>query len=757
MNLFIVESPGKRATIQKYLDDIYGAQTFLVAATCGHFCGLPAMDGQAFADVVNPTTWDESWVIHKNDVYTSLKRLIDRAERVYVATDADREGEAIAWHVMRTFRLDERRTRRVRYIEITKASLKAAIDNPSPLNLNLVAAQRARQVLDYEFGMELSRPLWRFGCKSAGRVQSAAVRLIVDRENAIRAFRSQTYATITATFAGPIVASLHTSSPVPLPGEFIKNGDADVNDEEPADTDHVDESPSPSKYRLLRFADLTVANDLSTKTMMAPKVLADIAKTTSVRKPPAPFITSTLLQTASQVLRLHAKKVTSIAQALFESGLVTYIRTDSPALAEEAIAEIRAVLSDKHPHLLPKEPQRYAAKANAQGAHEAIRPTHMSESPAALAGLSREERAVYDLIWNQTLACQAKSAVLQKTTMTISIGGHPQLAFIARGTVVLEHGFLALQKTPPSTSLLPDLPRGHEFRGPAKYTMDQGATKPPARFTEAKLAKYLEKHGIGRPATYATVMSSIVDREYIEVTNEKTRELAPTPLGHTSDNLLRASFDTLTRSEFTAQIERSFDSIEAGKLTRQLFLTTFDTGLRKMLASSAQRLEAFAKEYPELDHDAVVQDDKPCRKCGGIRDLRHARLGRMAACRSCAHVDLVVPKERSKSACHLDAKHGLMAKLTAKGSSTPFYKCLACDYTSSTEAPPPPCPLCKAPTARRKNAAGEHFWGCTQFFKTGCRGVAQPPAETSKKPRARRTQRSKKPMRRRQKSIGVAK
>lgn len=755
MNLFLVESPGKRATIQKYLDEIYGPETFLVTATCGHFCGLPAMDGQAFSDVVNPTTWDETWVIHKQDVYTSLSRHLNRAERVYVATDADREGEAIAWHIMRVFRLDERRAIRVRYIEITKASLKAAIENPSPFNLNLVAAQRARQVLDYELGMELSRPLWRFGCKSAGRVQSAAVRLIVDRENAIRAFRSQSYATITATFPGPVVASLHTSSPTPLPGELVKNADAPNDDVAEANDEHLDEPKS--KFRLLRFADLTIASDISTRAMMAPKVLADVTKTSSVRKPPAPFITSTLLQTASQVLRLPAKKVTSIAQSLFEQGLVTYIRTDSPALADDAIQDIRNVLSAKHPHLLPKEPQRYAAKGNAQGAHEAIRPTRMTEPESSLAALAREERAVYDLIWSRTLACQAKSAVLQKTTMTISIGGFPHLAFIARGTVIVEHGFLALQKTPLSTSLLPDLIRGHEFRGPTSYTLDRGATTPPSRFTEATLAKYLETHGIGRPATYATVMSSIVDREYVEVTNEKARELAPTPLGYTSDSLLRASFDTLTRPDFTAQLERSFDKIEEGKLTRQLFLTTFDSGLRKMLASSALRLEAFAKEHPELDRDAIVQDDKPCRKCGGIRDLRLGRLGRMATCRSCAHVDLIEPKARSTSACHVDGKHGLMAKLTARGSTTPFYKCLVCDYTSSTEAPPPTCPLCNALTARRKNSAGEHFWGCTQFFKTGCRGVAQPPAETAKKPRVRRTQRSKKPTRRRQKASEAAK
>ena len=758
MNVFIVESPGKVKHIQGYLDALFGQGAFAVVATVGHFCGLPKMDGQAFSDVVNTTTWQEHWAVHKPDVVARLKARIDQADRVILATDADREGEAIAWHLTRMFRLDPRRVLRVRCTEITKAGLKAALANPVPLDERLVAAQRARQVLDYEFGMELSRPLWRFGCRSAGRVQSAAVRMIVDREHAIRSFRVQGFTTIEAAYDGGLKAQLHVSAPAPIAGELVRNvsenaGDSESNDHGNDDdgtvgggdiADDGEKALDAGGYRLLRLADPAVTASLARHLKEHKHTVSTVSERPSTRRPPPPFTTSQLLSTASTALKMAAKKTTALAQELFEKGLVTYIRTDSTTLSEEAIQDIRAALKEKAPNLLPAVPQTYSNKAHAQGAHEAIRPTKMSQPPEALASLSKDERALYDLIWQRTLVCQAADAQLVSTVVTISVEGLSGYALIARGMVIKSVGFMGLL---PKTVSNKDSPIPATERGQRLRLVDlkerAGQTKPPSRFTEARLTTHLERLGIGRPATYSAVMTSIVEREYV-VCDPKVRELSPTKLGELSDKLLRGSFDLLTRSDFTASIEKNFDRIAEGRLARETFLTTFDTGLRKMLALASHKLASFAQANPDLDRDAVVRDTKPCGKCGAPRNLVVGRLGRMARCsaEACGHVEVVEAKEHAKSPCHKDSAHGPMARLSTRrdGRVVPFFKCLTCSYTTSSETPPPPCPLCRAPTVQRQGPQGT-FWGCCRFRSDGCKGVAPEPQKAQ--PRKRQNRREK--------------
>lgn len=755
MHLFVVESPGKVSKLQTILDGLYGRGSFVVAATVGHFRGLPDMDGQSFGDVVDVNTFEERHVVHKTDVRTRLVGLAKRVDTVVLATDADREGEAIAWHVAQELRIDPKRARRVRFTEITAGAVKSALDAATGIDLALVDAQRSRQVLDYELGLELSRRLWRFGARSAGRVQSAAVRILVDRENAIQAFKAVAYVSVQATYVEGFEAVLKTPR-----AQTAVDGveDADVDDD--VDVDDAARSDEKAKAMTVRrFLDAREAKAAADVARTRAHAVEDVRRISQTRRPRPPFNTATLQAAAAAELGFDAKKTARVAQALFEKGLITYIRTDSTALAEEALAEIRSELQRRFPLLLPSQPQRYADKKGAQGAHEAIRPVHMQNAEAA--ALEGDELALYEAIWWRTLSCQASNASIDKTTVIVAVDGLGEDRFVAEAAVVVKPGFLAIEAARPigkrgAAPAFEALGLPHALvRGAALKVrnIDEkgGTTKPPKRFTEASLTTYLKKRGIGRPATYATTLSTIVERGYVERT--KGMQLRPTEHGCMADTLLRASFDSLTREEFTASCERNFDAIAEGKVARVAFLKKFHEGFSRLLLDSKAKLDAFGSAHAHLDREAIVVDTAKCPKCGGERHMRNSKNGRIAVCQVCKDVQLKEPKVLSKCACHRDAAHGKMARVSYEKNGKPahFFKCLTCSYSSPTEAPPPPCPLCAAPMRQLEGKSGA-FWGCSAYKETGCRGSApleeRPPGRAEparERPAARRKPRKRTP------------
>ncbi|MDP2341502.1 MAG: type IA DNA topoisomerase [Deltaproteobacteria bacterium] len=763
MDLLVVESPGKVKKLQAIVDRLYGAGAFAVAATVGHFRGLPKMAGQAFGDVVDLATFRERYVVQKPDILTRLAALVRRTRFVYLATDADREGEAIAWHLVQELKLEPARTRRVLFTEINERALREAIDRAGGIDGHLVDAQRARQVLDYLMGLELSRRLWRFGARSAGRVQSAAVRIVVDRDAAIRAFTPHPYVTLHAHYHGFDAVLAGTPRDGVDAVDAVDGIDAADEAHEPADANEAKRDSSQRRLVARRFLDRREAAAVAAVARVSRHEVETLETRPLTRRPPAPFTTATLQAAAAVELAFEANKTAQLAQRLFEQGLITYVRTDSTALAAEAVADIRAVLRQRFPHLLPPQPQVYADKRGAtansvQGAHEAIRPVDMNtrllrsavDAAADTAvDADADARELYELIWWRTLTCQASNARFDQTTLTIRVDGIENDRFIAVRRATVAPGFLALTRSVAGAGAAshgaPWAPTAAWGRRPAPHTRLQvdrieergGTTRPPPRFTEATLTLHLQTRGIGRPATYAPTLTTIVDRGYVRRADGK---LEATAHGVMADTLLRAGFDVLTRAEFTASCERSLDAIADGTLGRVAFLQRFHGDFSALLQAAGPQLEAFAAAHPALDRQAAVIHAHSCRQCGAQRLLRGGRNGRVAVCSNdaCGSTELVEAAVLSRSCCHRDPTHGKMARIAFYdgGKAASLFKCLTCGYTTKTQRPPPPCPLCRSPMRTLDGPRGP-FWGCSAFRTGGCRGSAPKAPRSGAAPRHR--------------------
>lgn len=750
--VFLVESPNKVAKIQGFLDELYGPHAWTVIASYGHWRGLPDMKGIAFAEAVDPTTWQERWAIHSEKVASRIGSALRNASRVLLASDADREGEAISWHVVDEFRL--RRAERATYTEVTKQGIQHAVEHPRPLDVSLVEAQRARAVLDYEIGLECSRRLWRFGAKSAGRVQSAALRIVVDRETAIRDFKAADFWTVQASYADGFTARVAT---------FERPADEELDEE-------GDGADARQRLRPKRFASREEADALVAAGRKARHTVEDVQTKPAPRKPPAPYKTSTLLADAAKRLKWKPERTSSVAQALFEKGAVTYIRTDSVSMSKEAVDDVRAFLAAHHPQALPTEPQRHVDGKAAQGAHEAIRPVHMADE-AVVAELDADQRLLYDLIKRRTMTSQAKSAQLERTTITVAPEGCAW-RLLATGTVVLDAGFLVLDAgaaDDDDAARLPKVARG-QVLGLEQLAATSGKTQPLPRFTVSSLITYLERKGIGRPSTLAGIFETLTDRDYID--DKKKDRLLPTELGALADRLMRVSFDALTQEKFTALTEASLDMIAAGQLRRVDFLAQFHAGLQKMLGAADGHIADYAKRHPELDRDAVVDHDVPCAKCSAKMLRRRGKFGHYAQCTSevcgtrvsleplktlkepcptcaaavveqpfvkdgkrakfyrctsCAWTSRFKPSPVSKWPCHVDAAHGLMLEMTRARddkSTYTFFKCRSCDLVAWSGPKSPPCPTCTAADMRLRDGAQGQFWSCSQWKATGCKGTA---------------------------------
>ena len=599
-NLVIVESPTKARTIGRFLGSGYVA-----IASMGHVRDLPKRKmGVEIDDGFRP----EYLVMDdKKKVVSEVAKESRQAETVYLATDPDREGEAISWHLMEAAKIPESKTRRVVFHEITRDAIERAFDDPGPLDRNLIDAQQARRILDRVVGYRLSPVLWRKVRRglSAGRVQSVALRLVVDREAEIDAFVAEEYWTIDANFAKRGGQGEHAIR--------FKAGLRSIQ----------------GQRGRIKIANGQRAGEIRADLEGAEYAVDSVRKTDSRSRPRAPFITSTLQQEAARKLRFNARRTMSVAQQLYEGidvgggegqvGLITYMRTDSTNVAASAVQEARSVIARKFGRrFMPKTPRSYTRKVKgAQEAHEAIRPTSLEREPAQLRQrLNRDQYRMYRLIWERMLASQMADALFDSTRVEVAAPGKSGAVYIfrANGRVLKFSGHLELYRegrddsqtdendeTPP----LPPLDKGDALDC-LGLAADQHFTKPPPRYTEATLIKQLEQAGIGRPSTYAPIMSTIMSRDY--VLKDQGR-FVPTKLGKAVVGLLTAHFPDIMDVGYTGEVEKYLDDISEGK--RQWELT-----LKELYDPFDASVERALKEAERVPRDQIDEEsDEVCEKC----------------------------------------------------------------------------------------------------------------------------------------------
>lgn len=578
MKLLIVESPSKAKTIEKYLGGEY-----TVRASVGHVRDLPKSN-KAAIDIENgfKPTYENS--VKKLAVLKELTMLSKKADQILLATDPDREGEAISWHLLEALHLEKSKvpTKRVAFNEITKEAVIAAIAKPREIDMNLVRAQEARRVLDRLVGYDLSGIIWkkvRYGL-SAGRVQSPALRIIMEREREIRAFIPVTYYTIVADFS-------HKKNKLSLSCEI---------------------EPSTEKE----------ADRIVGAAQKNPWKIVSVDQTEAKRSPKAPFTTSTLQQTASSRLGFAPKRTMSAAQKLYEKGLITYMRTDSTSISASALPEIISTIEKKFGKDFV-ETRVYKTKSkNAQEAHEAVRPTHATTMSV---GTSEDEKRLYSLIWARTIASQMKDAKILRTKVVANITGDTIPNFNCSGSVLLYPGWLVADPSARGDDTeLPQITMGDDIKL-VDIVSTEKQTEPPGRYSEAGLIKELEKRGIGRPSTYASIISTIEDRGYVEKIN---KALHPTDTGDVVSSFLEENFANYISDSFTAEMEDELDEIADGKRTYLKTLTDF---YKPFLAQ--------VKEKDKLDKATNMGEADPsivCPTCSKSMVIKLAKSGRFLSC-----------------------------------------------------------------------------------------------------------------------------
>lgn len=606
MNLLIVESPSKAKTIEKYL----GAG-WRVIASVGHVRDLVPENGS----VDTAHNFEMKWQIMAGKE-KQIKLIIDelkKADAVYLASDPDREGEAIAWHILDILKakkvLTGKKVYRVAFHEITKKAVLAAIENPREIDQNLVDAYMVRRALDYLIGFGISPLLWRRNLgKSAGRVQSVAVKLVVDREREIESFVPVEYWSLSAA-CNAHGANFNTSL-ISANGQKIEK--------------------------------MTIGNKAQMDAVMSHVGMPEIAATViaidkkkTSRRAAAPFTTSTLQQEAARKLYFSSKRTMSVAQKLYEHGLITYMRTDATNLSADAVNDIRAYIGRTYGDaFVPKSPNIYVTKSkNAQEAHEAIRPTHFDD---AMPNLSGDEEKLYNLIWKRTIACQMTNAEFDSIAADIENNAHSAI-FHAVGSTRTFDGFMRVytesrdDDADAAESKLPALSVGDAVMI-TELTPEQHFTQPPARYTEASLVKKLEELGIGRPSTYATIMSTIVDRGYVE--QDKQRRFHPTSGGWVIAAYLAKYFDELVDVNFTAKTEDTLDDVSNGKQEKVAALRAFWTPTESMIdgARGIKTTEIIDEINRVMHHHLFPDCNDKCPKCGGKLGIKLSKFGAFIGC-----------------------------------------------------------------------------------------------------------------------------
>lgn len=597
--LIIVESPAKSKTIKKFLGNNYK-----IEASMGHIRDLPK--SQLGVDIENNFEPKYINIRGKAELIKKLKKAAKDAKKVFLATDPDREGEAISWHLAYLLDIEPKNLYRITFNEITESAVKNAISNPRNINMNLVDAQQARRVLDRIVGYKISPLLWKNVKKglSAGRVQSVALKLVVDREEEIEKFTPEEYWTITAKLNKPKEKNNFEAKFYGLDGQKTE-----IKSQE--QIDDILKSIKSAKY-----------------------IVSDVKQGEKKKNPAPPFITSTLQQDASRKLGFGTSKTMMIAQQLYEGlevqnhgtiGLITYMRTDSTRISTEAQAEAKKVILEKYgDSYYPQTPRIYASKKNSQDAHEAIRPSYISITPDVVKdSLTTEQYKLYKLIWERFVASQMESAIYSTLAVDITVNN---ALFKATGSTLKFPGFIALYTETTDdnitlqTNSIPLLEK-NEILELNKLNPEQHFTEPPARYSEATLVKALEENGIGRPSTYAPTISTIITRGYIE---REKKTLFPTELGRIVNNLLAEHFASIVNVAFTAEMENNLDDIGEGNVKWKEVIKNFYTPFAKTLAEAEEKIGKVELTYEE--------SDVPCEKCGRMMVIKQGKYGKFLAC-----------------------------------------------------------------------------------------------------------------------------
>ncbi|HBF12873.1 MAG TPA: type I DNA topoisomerase [Deltaproteobacteria bacterium] len=703
INLVIVESPAKAKTIEKYL-----GKNFRVRASIGHIKDLPTK--KLGVDIEHNFKPQYEVITGKKKVIDEIKKVAKESEIVYLAPDPDREGEAIAWHVSEVIEgiKSHPPIKRVLFNEITKNAVREAIEHPVELNRNMFEAQQARRILDRLVGYQISPLLWdkvRRGL-SAGRVQSVAVRLVCEREEEIKAFKPEEYWSLEVRLEG-------SKKPEFVAHLAKKNG----NKIEVKSGDEANKIVSYLKNQFFH--------------------LAQIQKKEQKRHPTAPFITSKLQQEASRKLGFTAKKTMMLAQRLYEgieldegpAGLITYMRTDSTRIAPTAIEEVRQYIVNAYgKNYLPEQPNVYKTKKTAQDAHEAIRPTSMQYTPDKVKKyLERDAFRLYELIWKRFVASQMVSAVLDQTVFIIN-GGDYQ--FRSSGSVIKFDGFISVyteDKDDDGVSaksgdeeneeggLLPELKEG-ETLACHEFLPSQHFTQAPPRYTEASLVKILEEKGIGRPSTYASIISVIQEKKYAEKNDQK--KFLPTSLGVIVNDLLVKNFPDVLDVTFTAKMEDELDSVEEGTMKWTDSLSDFYKTFSKTLAKAKVQMKDVKRQE--------IPTDIACDKCGSVMVIKFGRNGEFLACQSYPECKNTKEFKKTPEGKIEIVKQEVTNEICDKCSSPMIVKTgrygkfLACSkYPQCKNAKPIPlgvnCPKCGKALTQKKSKRGRLFYGCTAY------------------------------------------
>ncbi len=646
-NLVIVESPSKAKTIGKYLGPGYQ-----VKASMGHLRDLPK--STLSVDIEHDFEPEYQPLKGKEEIIAELQKAAKNADRVYLATDPDREGEAISWHLKYLLSIPDDETYRVTFNEITRGVVQESIQHPRPIDQNLVDAQQARRVLDRIVGYQLSPLLWRKIRKglSAGRVQSVATRLVVDRENEIRAFQPQEYWTLDVNL-----------SRVGRPGSFTAHYYGD-----------------PKKRELASEQDV---QQVLVELEGQPFSVTGVKKSEKKRTPTPPFITSTLQQEASRKLNLTPRRTMMLAQQLYEGveitgegsvGLITYMRTDSLRISEEALTAAGDVIRSRYGAQYYDGQRRYKPKSGAQDAHEAIRPSNVALYPEMVEhDLTKEQFKLYKLIWCRFVASQMANALYDVTAIEAACGHHVfrathQSMKFAGFTAIYEEGRDDEQEK--LDSPLPDLSEGEALKADG-YDKQQHFTQPPARYTEASLVRAMEEKGVGRPSTYAAIIATIQDREYVVKTDKK---LSPTKLGEVVNGLMMDRFPNIISVEFTADMEKQLDQVEAGQVNWKRVLEEFYKGFHQEMLDAEEALKDTRLKVPD-----EISDEK-CEICGRNLVVKTSRFGKFLAC--------------------------------------PGYP--ECKFTKPiTEKMPGRCPKCGSAILKRKSKRGYAYYACERGAACG--------------------------------------
>ena len=686
-HLVVVESPAKAKTIERILGPDYK-----VMASMGHLRDLPKRT--MGVDIENGFTPEYVNSTDRANVIKDLQKAANQCCDILLATDPDREGEAISWHLSKLLDVNPEDKVRIAFHEITPPAIREAIKDPEPIDLDRVDAQQARRVLDRLVGYKLSPWLWRqvYRGLSAGRVQSVATRLICEREEEIRAFVPVEYWTIEAMYKTEKNESFKAKL------TQIDGKDAELHDGE--------ETDAAVKGIEGKEAEVTA-----------------VTKSRKQRKTKPPYTTSTMQQDAVNKLNFSSKKTMMLAQNLYEGveipghghvGLITYMRTDSTRISDEMIKQVRPYISETYGEdYLPAKPNVFSKSKEAQDAHEAIRPTSLSFPPSALTGiLSRDQLRLYTLIWNRFIASQMAPQIQQSTSATLQCGIY---TLKATGVHVLFDGFTIMQpskkKDSEESDFLPPLKKGDIVKN-TKVNGEQHFTAPPPRYTEASLIKTLEEKGIGRPSTYAPILDTIQKRRYV---TKENKQFVPTEVGFKVTELLKKYFEGIINVDFTANLENWLDKIAEGKATYKKVMTDFYKVFEAELASANVEAEKDKKENQEVS-------DVTCEKCGAKMIVKMGRYGKYLACPNYPNCKNIKPyslaegpEEVSDVKC--DACGTLMVYRT--GPYGRYLKCPSCGANKAIVIDTGiVCPKChEGHMVQRRSHRGRIFYGCSRYPK----------------------------------------